>query len=64
MASRTKKHRTLGSAEMTSEILIALYPHLSEFKKEALKYLLLKMPDMIPYVLRKDYNRIIERFQY
>ncbi|WMT40462.1 glycosyltransferase family 2 protein [Paenibacillus sp. D2_2] len=60
-----KKYRTPGSAEMAIEILASIYPHLSHFtKKEALKYLLLKMPDMIPYVLRKDYNRIIERFQY
>ncbi len=59
-----KKYRTFNSAEMTVEILIAIYPHLSPFiKKEALKFLLLKIPDMIPYVLRKDYNRIIERFQ-
>jgi hypothetical protein len=59
-----KKHRTPGSAEMTASILVAIYPYLSQFtNKEALKYLLLKMPDMIPYVLQKDYNRIIERFQ-
>jgi len=59
-----KKYRSPGSAEMAAEILVVIYPHLSQFtKKEALKYLLLKMPDMIPYVLRKDYNCIIERFQ-
>ena len=49
---------------MTAEILVTIYPHLSQFiKKETLKYLLLKIPDIIPYVLRKDYNSIIERFQ-
>ncbi|WP_377865335.1 glycosyltransferase family 2 protein [Bacillus sp. R86525] len=59
-----KKYRAYKSAEMTVEILVTIYPHLSQFiKKETLKYLLLKIPDMIPYVLRKDYNSIIERFQ-
>jgi glycosyltransferase involved in cell wall biosynthesis len=60
-----KEYRTPGSAEMVTQILAAIYPNLSHFiKEEALKYLLLEMPDMIPYVLGKDYNRIIERFEY
>ncbi|MDD1505003.1 glycosyltransferase family 2 protein [Lysinibacillus sp. CNPSo 3705] len=59
-----KKYQAFNSAEMTVEILMAIYPHLSQFiKKETLKYLLLEIPDMIPYVLRKDYNSMIERFQ-
>lgn len=59
-----KKNRAYNSAEMTVEILMTIYPHLSQFiKKETMKYLLLKIPDMIPYVLRKDYNSIIKRFQ-
>lgn len=59
-----KKYQAFNSAEMTVEILMAIYPHLSQFiKKETLKYLLLEIPDMIPYVLRKDYNSMIDRFQ-
>jgi len=59
-----EEYRTPSSAEMIAQILVAIYPHLSRFiKKEALKYLLLNMSDMIPYVLQKDYNRIIERFE-
>ncbi|MDR0271565.1 glycosyltransferase family 2 protein, partial [Paenibacillus sp.] len=65
LTQKQKKFRTQSSAEMPAQILVAMYPHLSQFIKiEALKYLLLNMPDMIPFVLQKDYNRIIERFQY
>lgn len=59
-----KECRREEGADLSAEILIAMYAHLPKLiNKDGLKYIISKMPEMTEYLLRKDYNRILERLQ-
>lgn len=54
--------RRLEGAKLASEIIAAMYEDLVQpIKQDSLQYLVMKMPEVIEYLLQKDYNRILER---
>ncbi|WP_035214574.1 glycosyltransferase family 2 protein [Desulfitobacterium hafniense] len=59
-----KECRTLEGAKKAAQIIGVMYHELSRLVTEdGMKYLLLKMPEMIEYLLQKDYVRMLERLQ-
>lgn len=59
-----KECRRPDNADITAEIIMAMYVDLSQMmSKDGLAYIISKMPEMVEYLLQKDYNRISERLR-
>lgn len=57
-----KECRKPDIAKIASEIIMAMYDDLQQMvSQDGLIYIILKMPEMVEYLLKKDYKRIIER---
>jgi hypothetical protein len=58
-----KECRLKNGAETAAEIFLAMDEDLAQWiDRDGLMYLLSKMPETIPHLLRRDYSRVLERF--
>ncbi|MDR1616249.1 MAG: glycosyltransferase [Syntrophomonadaceae bacterium] len=59
-----KECRRDEGAETVVEILADMYKDLPQLiTQDNLKYIISKMPEIVEYLLQKDYNRVLERLQ-
>jgi len=57
-----KECRKPEGAKATAEIIAAMYSDLSQaFNQESLSFVISKMPEMVAYLLKKDYAWVLER---
>lgn len=61
---KQKVCRRQEGAKIAAEILLVMYPDLAEFiMQDSLEYLFMKMPETVDSLVKKDYQRVLERLQ-
>lgn len=59
-----KECRKSDNAKTAAEIIMAMYGDLHHLvNQDGLEYLILKMPEMVEYLLQKDYKRVLDRLR-